>query len=1107
MKKPISTNTKQTNNKKKITNPKNSSRHSNLNNTFQGINSSLSSITSSSISIKSKDSNRIFSPSNKVQQNQKTKNLINYKSKTIQMFSPNKYNINNSIIENSKHLKKSFLSKEFDSMSERPEKSKKLKINNDNNIGNTSLKTPKDKNNINQKKISNTKKDKNKNNDIPGLLELDKDLMQTYNINKNDRILNEEISLNEAMFDRSNEFNYFKLDNEEKLTPFQKQEKTIKKLLRTKNYQKFVRNLLKNEPIIVNQDGKKIEFSLYNKDLYNYEFLDIYFKHNIPYIILRPRLDILKRRREEKLKKLKEEENKEKEREKEENKEIKDENIEEKLLISKNSHSQGNESQLASLFDKSLSIINHNDSSIIKLDKKEPLLQIQEIQFPGTFVLTKIPEKTEENTQNRRLNIAFNKAKDAARVVRRLEYSYGMRINFLLTKPIFQQNAKIIQTWWRDMSFAKNNKNEIIKLQAYIRGAMIRKAFKDVKHTYFYKIPFLRDVDKVITRRKLKIFFDKIVAKYAILKLLNQTKPYIDKIENALKKFKNRRQFLRENHLLYYPKKNKCCYTKEIFDWEEKLKLYKAQAAVKFYLMHNNERVIKEKYTNKYNPKLFYMLKYGNNKEKMKKKLKNFRQTFLKFKELKLKATLPGKIDNKFELFKYILRKKIFNNLLKYYLDSLNNKNQKYQEKTKMKLLLNHLQNKRNKDKLKNYFTKWNMKANYLKGYYGQLQQKQYDKLYILEAIFRYQKKYREKAFLLLLQIIQKEKKETQNKAADKIYDLYNRRNGFEYENNLIHRILQIWKKKAYQLKIDKAANTINLKAKKFLDNLHKKKLNAILNCYNIRNKIFKEKLKLWKFNAHKINHHFNFFKNKTLAIIKTKQKLNCLKKNFNSLLNRKKEQLRKYFNRFKTNTGIRKLVLINIQLCFFNENKEIISRDKYSMLKFLRNSNNIDIDKIKRDIVLKKTFTFWKIEKKAAGLKRLCGKRISDLSTRAFYLEKLKFLHWYKIAEHLKYDKASRLIQKNYRLYLDKNGKKNKNLHNNDVNNKDLNNNKHNNKDLNNIEENKKDNNNIDIDLNNKNINNNEENKEENGENEKKLKKKKRWKRYDRTIKEEDEK
>ena len=69
------------------------------------------------------------------------------------------------------------------------------------------------------------------------------------------------------------------------------------------------------------------------------------------------------------------------------------------------------------------------------------------------------------------------------------------------------------------------------------------------------------------------------------------------------------------------------------------------------------------------------------------------------------------------------------------------------------------------------------------------------DKLYVIEAIFRYQKKYKEKVFMLLLQSIQKQKKEKQMKAADKIYDLYNRRNGFEYENNLLRRILQIWKK------------------------------------------------------------------------------------------------------------------------------------------------------------------------------------------------------------------------------------------------------------------------------------------------------------------------
>ena len=57
-------------------------------------------------------------------------------------------------------------------------------------------------------------------------------------------------------------------------------------------------------------------------------------------------------------------------------------------------------------------------------------------------------------------------------------------------------------------------------------------------------------------------------------------------------------------------------------------------------------------------------------------------------------------------------------------------------------------------------------------------------------------------------------------------------------------------------------------------------------------------------------------------------------------------------------------------------------------MLKFVRNNNNIDIEKIKKGIVLKKNFDFWKIEKKASGLKRLCGKRISDLCTRAFYLK-----------------------------------------------------------------------------------------------------------------------
>ena len=1064
-------------NKKKTTNIPNSSMRLNTFNNNQANNSLLSSVTSPSISKKSKDINRILSPTENHPKNKKKKNIENYKLKTLQTFSPRNKNNTNFFLEQKKDIQKSILGKNKENEVGLQKSHKNLTVTkdntNENNINDNyyltnsmQINSTNIKNNANnavtqKMKINEIKNSNNNSIDIPGLKELDQDMMKTYDINKKDEILNADINLDKAIFDR-NEFNFFKEDNDEGLTPFQKQEKLIKKLLRTKNYQKFVKKLLNSEPITVTPDGEIIEFNRFNKDLYNYEFLDIYYKHNIPFIIMRPRLDVIKRKREERLKKLKE--NQEKMKEGENNVELKKDDLKTEDVKNETDQDKISESQLTSLLDKSISYLNNNDSNILKLDKRESLFSSQEISPPiGTFTLTKIPEKTEENTNNRRLNIAFNKATDAARVVRRLEYSYSMRINLLLNKPIFIKKAKVIQNWWKDVTFSKKNIKTILKLQAYIRGAMIRKAFKEVKHTYLYKLPFLREIDRIISRRKLKIYLDKLTAKYGILKLLNKTKPYSDKIRFALQGFKNKRKFLRENHLLYSPKKNKCCYTKEIFDWAAKLKLFKAQDAVKFYLMHHNERIIREQFSNKYNPKLFYMLKYGENKDKLKKKLKNFRQTFLKMKELKLKATLPGNISNKFLFFKYILRKKIFNNLLNYYNDSLNNKDPTHQQKTKMKVLLNHLNLNRNKDKLKKYFTKWNIKANYLKEYRRILF---LDKLYVLEAIFRYQKKYKEKVFMLLLQSIQKEKKEQQSQAANNIFNLYNRRNGFNYENNLLRRILQIWKKNAFKIKMDQAANTINSQARNFLNNLHKKKLGSLLKCFNIRNKIFKEKLKLWKFNSRKINHHFNNFKNKTLSIIKTKEKLDCLKKNFNSLLKRKKEYLRKYFNRFKTNTGIRKLVLINVQLCFFDENKEIISRDKYSMMKYVRNTNYIDIDKIKKEIVLKKNFDFWKIEKKAAGLKRLCGKRISDLCTRAFYLEKLKFLHWHKIVQQLKYDKASRLIQKNYQLYRKKKGKNNSN--NNDE-------------------------------------NENEENEE--NENENKLKKRKRWKRYDRTIKEEDQK
>ena len=171
------------NSKKKNPNPPNSSRQSNTTNINQGNISSISSLTSPSISRKTKDPNKILSPTNKYLKNQKKQELNNYKSKTSQTFFQDHKNTDNSNLEHDKQLKKSFLSKEIDSNTE---KIKRLKIKtgicNDNNIGNTSLKTPMAKYNTSKKALLKESWDKNK--DIPGLKELDKDIMKAYNKNK-----------------------------------------------------------------------------------------------------------------------------------------------------------------------------------------------------------------------------------------------------------------------------------------------------------------------------------------------------------------------------------------------------------------------------------------------------------------------------------------------------------------------------------------------------------------------------------------------------------------------------------------------------------------------------------------------------------------------------------------------------------------------------------------------------------------------------------------------------------------------------------------------------------------------------------------------------------
>ena len=802
---------------------------------------------------------------------------------------------------------------------------------------------------------------------------------------------------------------------EEDLAKIKKQEDLILELMKYKNFQNFVKKFVKNRRYKIDKKGKSLKWSSFKRHLYKIAFLDLYYKNRIPFIIMRPRLEVIKRKREERQRKIMEEE-------------FKNKNNITKGNLKNNIEIKEGETIYASILDKNIQnemekkgFIIGEDNNTVRIEKRESLFPCKDGKSKGIFTLTKIPQKSDENLGNVRLKMAFNKAKDAARVVRRLEYSYSMRVNILLSKPIFQKNAKIIQNWYRSMKFIKINTPKIVKIQAFIRGMMIRKAFREVKKLYGHTLPFIKKIDKIISRRFIKFFFDKIIPTFGISTLIKLTKIKNNKIINALSRFKQKQKYLRDNYSLSTKINKKCCYTKESYEWSTRLKLEKLQTYIKSYLMHNNEKIMIN-FANKYNPKLYYYLKYGKNTDLLKKKLKKLREYFLKFKELKIAIKYRDKklnnINNKYDYLKYILRKSIFNKLKNYYMDSINNKDKNYQKRMKLKILLNHQCVYNNKRILKRYLNKWNIMVNYLPKYRKILKN---DKLLLIDAIIRYHKKFKEKIFLFLLNSIRENKKEKEKQSLNKIlyfYNKYNKNYEKEYISNILLRALKIWRKKSKLISLSKAINMISKNAKLFIKNKKFKKKQKLFKCLIIRNQIFKEKLKIWKFNAGKLKLHYNSFIKKSLGIIGRKKRIESLKKNFSSLEKRKKNTLKKYFERFQTNTGVKKLLYINLQLCLYDENKKPIINDKYSIMKYIKDQNNINKDKLKNEMTLKGIFSFLKMKKRLNEFKKKCGQRIKAKCEYDKNLVKIKFIHWNKIYKIKKFEYACRLIQKNYRNY-----------------------------------------------------------------------------------------
>ena len=806
--------------------------------------------------------------------------------------------------------------------------------------------------------------------------------------------------------------------SEEELEKFKKQEELIKKLLKYKNFQKYIKRILKRKKIGINKKGKKIKWTIFKKYLYEFIFLDLYYSHRIPFIIMRPRLDVIKKKREKRQKEMLE-----RIRIEEETK-----NYESRIQQKTNIEMKEGGNLYASIFQNEIEkngFIVGEDNNTVRIEKRESLFPSRDGKPKGTFTLTKIPQKTDENTGNIRLKMAFNKAKDAARVVRRLEYSYSMRVNILLSKPIFQKNARIIQNWYRSMKFIKINTPKILKIQAYVRGMMIRKAFGEVLQIYKYDLPFLKEIDKIISRKYARIFFDKLITRFGIRFLVKLAKIKCNKIISALFGYKRRMSFMRKHFSFGTKFKKKCVYTKNIYEWLTRLKIIKLQSHFKRFLMHNSEKFLL-KYTNEYNPKLYYYLKYGYNKNLLKRKLKTLRGFVIKFKELQMRIKYKKYgVNNKYEFLKYLIRKRVFNILKQSYKDSINSTDINYQRKVKMRILMRRMNENNKRRILKRYLNKWNLMANYLAEYRNILK---IDKLLLIQTIMKYHKKFREKVFMLLMNRIKENSFKRENKASQTIFKAYQKHNKIydkNHINNVLLRVLKKWKRNAKLISLNNAADIINRNTRLFLSRKKIKKKYCLINCLEIRNKKFKEMLKLWKFNSGKLKRHYNDFINSISKKIKTRKILNILRKIFASLERRNRDILKKYFERFQMNTGVKKLLYINFQMCLYDENKKPIVNDKYSIMKYIKDQHNVSKEELKNKMTLKAIFNFWKSKQKYTEFKKRCKHWIISKCDSDSNILKLKLIQWNKKIKLGKVKNACRIIQRNYRLYKRKKNKK----------------------------------------------------------------------------------
>ena len=223
------------------------------------------------------------------------------------------------------------------------------------------------------------------------------------NINNNNNIINRKektINMNQINLEENDNDNDIKESDidkeytnhtysEEDLERIKKQEELIKKLLKYKSFQNYIKRILKKKKIGKNKKGKKIKWTTFKKHLYEIAFLDLYYKHRIPFIIMRPRLELIKKKREKRKKEL-----------------LEKQKLEQQIISETcRTHQKNNidikegENLYASIFQNEIEkngFIVGEDNNTVRIEKRESLFPSRDGKPKGTFTLTKIRQKPKQ---------------------------------------------------------------------------------------------------------------------------------------------------------------------------------------------------------------------------------------------------------------------------------------------------------------------------------------------------------------------------------------------------------------------------------------------------------------------------------------------------------------------------------------------------------------------------------------------------------------------------------------------------------------------------------------------------------------------------------------